>query len=347
MIRFLSTLSLLAIVLVPGKAFAQVDPRAPNWDRQMAMHAAEAPESLDALAGLSRLLRVQDEGTLGQRLEAIIGGSLSSQPARDYVLYRFAVNLADAPQTQAWMIDRLAAVEPSVFVSHPDHARTGVPLFNIRAAAEGARGAVARRDARNMADSLLIEAPQDWIAAYLSAGSAERKGFTDALMEAEDESLKQILDMAIDVFPGDPKITPIAGRAALLIGDADSLHSVVIHGGGSELAPILEAATSSLDSQAVLTLLEVAISQAPPVNAALAIAQLYPALSGHPVARAMLLEVLGDRDLGASAALALAQSDDPVLMASLQEIARTDQGLAARRASLALQTIHTAGRMGQ
>ena len=347
MIRFLLTLSLVAAVIVPGKALAQLHPRAPNWDRLTAMKAAHAPESLDALGGLSQLLRERNEDELRLQLDAIIGGSLSSQPGRDYVLYRFAVSLADAPQTQAWIIDQLAAAEPSVFVSHPDNALIGVPMFNIRAAAEGARGQVARREARGMADSLLIEAPRDWVAVYLSAGAAERKGFTDALMEAGDESLRQVLDMAIGVLSTEPEITPIAGRAALLIGDAESLQSVVRYGGGSELAPILEAAASSFDSQAVLTLLEVALSEAPPVNGALAIAQLYPALSDNPAARSILIDALGDRDLGASAALALAQGDDPVLMASLEEIARSDHGLAARRASLALQTIHNAGRMGQ
>ena len=76
--------------------------------------------------------------------------------------------------------------------------------------------------------------------------------------------------------------------------------------------------------------------RAPAPNAALSIAQLAPGLLHQPAALELIIALLGDRELGASAALALSHSTDPNLHERLYEVAGKDQGLASERAALAL-----------
>jgi hypothetical protein len=94
-----------------------------------------------------------------------------------------------------------------------------------------------------------------------------------------------------------------------------------------------------LDQQLLLsetaTLLEFAIQQAPAGNAALAIAAWWPRLRHEPETRDLLVEILADPALGASAALALAHNPDIQTIKILQDTASGDSA-AAQRAQMAL-----------
>ncbi len=145
-----------------------------------------------------------------------------------------------------------------------------------------------------------------------------------------------LLAESLGRLPSAPELTPVAGKAALLLGDAAALERVVATGEGPELAYILEAAGTLMPAESNLALLAHAIAAAPASTAALAIAQLFPHLKADPAATRLLLSKLGDPELGGAAALALANAGTPQALVGLREAANSGEGLAASRAQTAL-----------
>lgn len=328
----------IAVALyVPISALAQAPLEAPNWDAQLALQTARAPGHRARLEELAASLRAGDAAALEEKLNRLIAAEGLSPPARDYILFQFATALgeAEAGPLAGRAIERLRSVTPMVLVPHPESAAAGVPLFNIRAAADGAFHLSLRRGAQGRA-AAISGLPGGWIDAYLAARPAERLGFVDALGDVPDAPLGGILGAALERLPGAPELTPVAGRAALLLADVAALEAVVLHGGGSDLAGILEAARLTLPAEESLVILESALASQSPSNAALAIAQLYPALGRMPHASALLFDRLGDPGLGAAAAMALARWGDADTRARLGEIAQSDAGPEAARAASAL-----------
>ena len=309
---------------------------APNWDATLATQTANLPESQARLEALFVLVRSGDLAMLEHSLNSVIVGGSLSQPTRDSILFNFTVGLADLEHVDPKVIDRLREVKPMVFVSHEERATVGVPLFNIAGAAEGVFQHYQRLDAQADAKAAMSVSPDAWNDAYLLASGSQRRGFTDALETASDDALSGILQNALQRLPTSPELTPAAGKAALLVGDGLALQQVVRFGTGADLPRILEAASHTLSSADTLALLEYAIAEASPVNASLAIAQLYSPLAGMPEANDLLLAQLADTDVGAAAALALATSANAETLERLRHIAQQDDGLASARARIAL-----------
>jgi len=323
-------------MLTPAVVFAEQRIQPPNWDSRFAAEMARVPQSQARVEELFSLLQADDSAGLYARLDETIAGGSLMQPSRDYVLFQFAVGLADYPDSDPQLLQRLRAVTPRVLVPHPERESVGVPLFNIAGAAEGVHQLRLRRQAQADAERSLGASGDQWVNAYLLASRSQRMGFSDALTTADAAALSDILDAAVRGLEQAPVLTPIAGKTALLLGDASALRGVVRSGGGNELAGILEAAALTLPPADVLTLLEVAIAEAPASNASLAIAQLYPRLADDPLATELLFDILGNTELGAAAAMALAAAGGPGVRADLQRIALEESGLASARARSAL-----------
>lgn len=311
---------------------------APNWDATLATQTANLPESQTRLQELFELMRSREFATIENRLDAVIAGGSLSQPTRDAILFRFTVGLADFEDVDPEIITRLRGVRSMVRIPHEERAEVGVPLFNIAGAAEGVFRHHQRLNAYQ--DSILVmdASPEAWVDAFLLANRAQRKGFTDSIEAASNDMLAGILDSSLQQLPKSPELTPAVGKTALLLGDALALQEVVKHGSGADLARILEAAGHTLPAEDTLALLQYAVSEAPAVNASLAIAQLYPPLSSNRDTGELLLSKLGDADLGSAAALALATAGSPDVLARLQQVAQQDEGLASARAKIALGT---------
>lgn len=308
----------------------------PNWDATLATQTARLPGSQAQLQDLFGLVRIRDHAALERRLDAVITGGALSQPARDAILFDFTVGLADFDDVDPVIIDRLRGVRSLVLVSHEERAGVGVPLFNIAAAAEGVFGHHQRLAAREDAALVMEASAEAWVGAYLLANGDQRRGFNDSLETATSDVLSRILENSLQQLPKSPELTPAAGMSALLLSDAFALQQVVRYGGGADLARILEAAGNTLANQDALALLRYAVSEAPAVNASLAIAQLYPALASSREAGELLLSHLDHSDLGPAAALALANAGGPDVRARLRQIAQQDEGLASSRARIAL-----------
>jgi hypothetical protein len=78
-------------------------------------------------------------------------------------------------------------------------------------------------------------------------------------------------------------------------------------------------------------------------TASLVLAELAGAALDRPAVPDLLFGLLEHPDLGATAALTLARSDDPAILARLMDTADSHQGLAALRAKLAIDTVLAAG----
>ena len=211
-----------------------------------------------------------------------------------------------------------------------------MPLFNIGAAATGVRNSWARQRGEDRAEILLQNDSALWIKAYLEAGPAERRGFTDALDFATGEQLDALARSGIERLSDHPGLTSVAGKSALILGDPNLLQQTLVLGSGPDLHHILDAASKSLDAEETKALLFHAIRQGPDKKAGLAIAQLAPALLDDLAVRAMMFKLLENRELGASAALVLGSSTDSEIHDRLNALAAGKDGLAAQRASLAI-----------
>jgi hypothetical protein len=332
------------VLCAPLHAMAQGAPERPNWDSALAMETANVPDSHARVEELFSQLERGDLAGVNARLDTLIAGGSLPQPARDFVLFRFAVGLAEFGEVDPGLVQRLRSVKPAALVPHQERDTAGVPLFNPAAAAEGVYQLGLRRQARTQATEALAAPADAWLDAYLLGARSQRKGFADALVFANDETLAGILDVTLNRLPGEQELTPIAGLASVLLKDLAGLENVVRLGGGSEMAGVLEAAGRTLPSTDRMALLTFAVNGAPPTNASLAIAQLYPALATDAAATAMLFERLADPDLGAAAAMALATYGGTDARARLQQIARQESGIAASRAEAALELEPRSGR---
>ena len=339
-LRSLLAAALLALACA-GPLWAQVEFPAPNWTASAA-HAAAAQADANALLGpLYERARLGREQDLLAGLNGLAANEGLSVPARERILYEFAQGLGDLPPGSAGpeVLDFLMTYPARTLVPHPDNPRVGTPLFNIRGAAAGALAAWQRQAGYDAAAALMAQAGPDLAAAYLDdfgrATAPRRQGLAAALETATQRQLTDIAARAETELSQRPELTAVAARAALLLDDGPLLQRTLAAGRGPDLAGVLADAAGQLDEPARLELLAGLLDTAPPVNASLALAALAPGLLHRPEVTERLFGLLGDRELGASAALALSDSSRPEIRERLLERTQGDD-LAARRAALAL-----------
>lgn len=330
---------LLLLPSVPA-LYGQHDMPKPNWDRTLALHTAYATDTQALLKPLFNQARSGDTTDLISSLSAIQADARLSAPARDYLMFSFVQGLSDmdANAVDSKVLDLLSSYEALTLVEHDDFAGSGVPLFNIRAATAGVRHTWERQLAQDRAQALLQESTEQWIAAYLSATATERRGMADSLGFAAAPQLQELGWSALARIDKQPELTLIAAQAGLESDDFELVQQSISKGTGPGMSQILQAAASRLSSDEALAVLENSVRLGSDSKAGLAIAQLAPAHLDHPGIRTMLFETLSSRNLGAAAGMLLGASNDPAIQKQLGEIASGEDGLARKRASLALNS---------
>ena len=154
--------------------------------------------------------------------------------------------------------------------------------------------------------------------------------------------LEAICFLALASLEVEPDMTILAGRAAVLNADARALEQLVRTGSGPSVSHILRQSTKVLTERQIARLLNTAVQEGSPQTASIAIAELAPALAGLPNHEEALMDLLGDPQLGSSAALALAKSPSTSTLSKLGRMAAADDGsLLASRARLALEVNRT------
>ena len=312
----------------------------PNWDRSLAVRTIHKADVQATLKPLFQMARAGSNQELLDALSAIVQDPGIPAPAKDYTVFRFTLGLSDLDvnSVSPKVLDFLSRYEAQTLVAHDDHPRMAVPLFNVQAAAAGVQNSWDRQQAATRATSLLQDHPDQWISSYLAAGPAERRGFVDSLDSAPPGQLRELGWSALALLDEKPELTLVTASAAMNSGDFELLQQSISRGDGPGLSRVLETASRELSVEEKINLLEHSLQLGSDTKAALAIAQLAPALLDEPAVRKMLFGTLADRNLGAAAALVLGASSNPEIQAQLSEIASKEGGLARQRAEMAIST---------
>ena len=230
----------------------------------------------------------------------------------------------------------LRGFQPRVLVEHEDHGEALVPLFNIRGAAAGVENGWQRSEFAMKAVVLIETNPAALVSGYTkSTNHNQRSGYLDALQYAETADMMAVQAIALKQLGKSPELTPLVAATTINNADISAIEQLLIHGRGAGLSSALEQLSQGLEVSEKATLLVHAIEHAPSTNAALAMAAWWPGLRHEPAVRDLMMDQLADPALGASAALALAQSPDIQTIKALQDSARYDSP-AGRRAQMAL-----------
>lgn len=335
-------LTLAALALLPGiaptgsieaaDAFAR-----PNWDRALAVQVAEATRDDVRLDRWRQQARDGEFTAIAEELRAYAAASMPSAPAREAAVLQFTIKLAELPDgaIPEALLDQLESWPVQTLVPHEESRTAAVPLFNIPAAARGARTALQRRQGERRATALLEDGPTAWLAAYRDAGSVQRQGFLHALDIAPERHRRAIAAAAIERLESDPATAAVAVRTVLSLNDPEAVLRLLVQGPEAELPALLRACARQLNATQRAALLLGAMAEALPGRAALAIALLAPDLPAETAVTETLFDLLGDPELGAGAALVLARHPAGAVRDRLRDVIAKD-GPAARRAAIAL-----------
>lgn len=305
----------------------------------LAHEQAALEATLDAVM---QAVTAGDEQALLLRLrEAAVDPQLSALE-RDQLLMGMISDLRGmppgsiGPDTFTYLTD----YPPQATMPHEESPLVPVPVHNIRAAASGLRNAWQRVESAYAGALLLTMDPAALVQAYgLHDEWPVRQGLLMALDSASHGQLEMISFLALQHIGHTPELAHLAGEAALRLGDARALEQLLRTGRGSTITSILRQAPGRLEPDQIGRLLDTAIAEAPPDIAAVAIAELSPALLGQADHADRLFSLLDHEKLGATAALTLASNPSDATIVRLGEITRKagHSSLSANRARLALE----------
>ena len=308
------------------------------WERDSAMTTVESVNIDTAVYGLGNISSLADADATLAGLRNMETRNDWALPAREAVIYQFTRSLAGLPREAVAprVIQHLRSYQARVLVPHEDHSDAFVPLFNIRGAAAGVENTWQKTEFAYEAETLLETDPATLVSAYIeSTSSNQRAAYLDALKQVRMTEIEAIQDAALRQLGETPELTPLLGVTAGITADTFAVQQLLTHGQGAGLSSTLVQLGQQLPLLETAALLDFAIRQAPVANAALAISAWWPRLSHDTASRDLLVVVLDNPELGASAALALAQNPDIQTLKILQDTADGDSS-AARRAQMAL-----------
>jgi hypothetical protein len=309
-----------------------------QWDRSSAMAAVRAVDIDTAVDEIGELSSLADGANTLARLNQVENRGDWPLPAREAVIYQFTRSLAELPRdaVASEVMQHLRSFQAQTLVPHEDHTGVSVPLFNIRAAAAGVENGWQRMESGVEASILLETNPATLVPVYMaSTNPNQRAGYIDALRYAGKADVVTVQNAALEQLGESPGLTPMVAATAVITTDTFAIEQLLVNGRGHGLSATLIKLDKRLQSADTAALLAFAIQQAPASNATLAIAAWWPRLRHDPFTRDLMIDLLADPALGASAALALAQNPDIQTIKALQNSAIGDS-VAARRAQMAL-----------
>jgi len=332
------------MVVLVGLACARFAPAEtemphPNWDRGMALEAVESADTQAPLASLFQLARQGDSRSVLESLSALQRDQALAAPVIDYILFSFAAGLSDldAGSVDSSVLNALSSYTPRALVAHDDDPGLGVPLFNVRAATAGIHHAWERQNGTELAQRLQSDQPALWIERYLESGFAARRGFIDALDTAPAADLQRLGWMVAAQLEQRPELMIVAATAGLRTADIELVWQSIQSGNSPDLPTVLREVPEEFGPEVCSELLNRSLNLDSIAGKALAIAQLGPPALKDPDSREKLFELLESRELGSGAALVLGASADPEIQKRLAKLAGDGEGLAGKRAALAVR----------
>jgi len=330
--------SLFLVCSFAPLAMADDQAASQRWDRSSAMAAAESVNIGLAVYELGDISSLADGKATVSKLRNLEARSDWPLPAREAAIYQFTRSLADLPRNAvaAEVMRHLQSYHAKTLVPHEEHHDSYIPLFNIRGAAAGVENGWQRTEFAGEAAALIEVEPAALVSAFArSTNHNQQSGYLDALRYAHMADVMAVQDAALQSLEEKPGLTGMVALTAEITSDNYAIQQLLINGRGAGLSAALTQLDKQLQTTETAELLVFAIQQAPSSNAALAIAAWWPRLKHNAATRDLLIDALADPELGASAALALAQEPDIQTIRDLQNIALGDSAT-ARRAQMAL-----------
>ncbi len=309
-----------------------------HWERDSAIAAVQSVNIDTTVYEFGSISSLADADSTLNGLKDIEVRSDWPLPAREAAIFEFTRSLAELPREAVAMevMQHLQQYQPRVLVPHEDHADAYVPLFNIRGAAAGVENTWKRTEFAYEAKLLIESDPAMLVLAYVeSTGSIQRAAYLDVVKQATMAKIEIIQEVTLRRIGETPELTPMLGVTTGITADRFAIEGLLAHGQGAGFSSTLVQLGRQLPLSQTTALLKFAIQTAPANNAALAISAWWPQLKHEAGSRDLLVELLGNPALGASAALALAQSPDIQTIKILQDTAVGDS-TSAKRAQMAL-----------
>jgi hypothetical protein len=330
--------TLLFICFFVQAAFANKPDTPARFEHSSAMASVRSVDIDRAVYEIGDISSLADGEITLSRLSDIETRSDWSLPAREAVIYQFTQSLVDLPRDAVAeeVMQHLRNYQPRALVPHEDHGDALVPLFNIRAAAAGIENGWQRKEYAVEASGLLEADPESLVAIYnKSANHNQRSAILETLQYANLANVVMVQNTALALLDQAPALTPLIGVTAVITADTFAVQQLLVNGRGAGLSSALVQVGKRLQYSETANLLVFAVQQAPAVNATLAISAWWPGLRHDADTRDLMTALLADPELGASAALALAQSPDMQTIKVLLDTAAIDS-VAGRRARMAL-----------
>lgn len=318
---------------------------APNWSEGEARLLSKSAR----VAGLEvelKSIALDAPKNLLAELELLSNRNDFTWPEREAALQRVLawLHTQTVDRIPADALAYLAQWQPRTLIAHEEHPEFGTPMFAIAAQAQGLQNRWRRAATKQSAQQLLSAGIDPFIAGWLAvAGAAERAGYLDALAAADVKQQRALLQATAPQLKSNPALTAVIAQAAITLADVDALSALIEHGDGAQLHPVLAVAASELSTARMRGVLQKLIAVAAPERVALTIAQWSPRLASDAETEAMLFDLLGDPQLGSSAALALSASASASMRKRLQTLAEQPENtLRTTRARMALRPQTTA-----
>ena len=346
MFKLLKALALGIALLAPISAFSQAGTDPETWEKEEAWLASASVNTQEKRTRLQQLLRARDDTGSLQLLREIELEPDWPAPARERVIYEYVNELRkETPRIVGEeVIAYLTGYQSSVLVPHEDHPRAAVPMFNIRAAANGVVNEWSRQEAAFEGATLVATNPGQLLRAYENEKEfPRRRGLLDALDSASQAQLVAVSQAVLPEISLKPELIAVAHRAAIRSKDIHALTELAENGRGADMHRVFRDSAELFSIEQNQSLLEAALRNPSRETASLAIAQFSAALKGNAATEQLLIQLLDDPKLGSSAALALALAPSEQALESLQAMANAGgETMFSSRARLALD-IHAAG----
>lgn len=335
----LPVFAILFFICVFVQAAIASKPNSPTkFERSSAMASVRLVDIDRAVFEINDVSSLADGETTLSRLKNIETRKDWSLPAREAVIYQFTQSLAELPRdaVAVEVMQHLREYQPRALVPHEDHEDALVPLFNIRAAAAGIENGWQRKEYAAKALRLLETDPVSLVGIYnKSTNHNQRSAILETLQYAKLADVVMVQSTALALLDQAPSLTPLVGVTAVITADIFAVQQLLVNGRGAGLSSALVQVDKRLQYFETADLLVFAIQQAPAVNATLAISAWWPGLRHDAATRDLMVGLLTNPELGASAALALAKNPDMQTIKVLIDTAAIDS-VAGRRAQMAL-----------
>lgn len=354
--KFVLTLFLLALFCSTSTLSFAADPSepgswpTPNWDRHLALLSASLVDTSSESDRLLGLATHSSSSVTLRALNLLVHRSDWSLPAREATLLQFTNQLRHLTpfSVDVAVLDFLRNYRNKTLVAHEEMTGFGVPLYPIRATAQGVIHQWTRQQATFDAVELLATHQQQLTDVYAETADPNiRAGIEAALAEANPTELQTLFDYGIAKLSGKPELTGLMGKAAIELGDTHALSRVLVQGQGPKLVEIIRRAGPRFAATDLSTILLLGLDATPAGTAAILIAEWAPyTIHQHDVGAA-LMQRLEHEELGSTIALAMVQwGSDQQLEALMDKAVADPSSLTAKRVQTALELGRSGKRRG-